>query len=146
MRSFDMPVRQAHRLLRMSGGEPTTPLPEEGLNPDLIRGKAHLEGPTQQFSYFQLRRLPCASHSTVWVSLFARVSGRFASVTHSTYSRRHEGGKASKVAAAFGSESSAMRRSSGVASSGLGGFFGRGFGPAAATDAARAISAFSSGS
>src|SRR4051812_3093587 len=100
----------------------------------------------QQFSYFQLRRLPSAIHSTAWASRFARVSGLFASVTHSTYSRRHEGEKASNVAAALGSESSAARRSSGVASSGLGGFFGRGFGPASASDAARSISAFNSAS
>src|SRR4051812_34098962 len=82
----------------------------------------------QQPSYFQLRRLPSAIHSTAWAILLARVSGRFASTTHSTYSRRQEVGKASKVAAARGEASSAARRSSGAGSSGRGAFFGRGSG------------------
>src|SRR4051794_17567679 len=71
--------------------------------------------PAQQASYFQLRRFPCAIHSTAWATLFARVSGRFASTIHSTYSRRQLGANESKVAAAFGSAPRAARRSPGVA-------------------------------
>ena len=54
--------------------------------------------PAQQFSYFQFRLLPSAIHSTAWAMRLSRVSGRFASITHSTYSRRQLGGKPSNVA------------------------------------------------
>src|SRR5689334_13747900 len=40
----------------------------------------------QQLAYFQLRDLPLESHCTVVARRWARVSSRFASVTHSTYS------------------------------------------------------------
>ncbi len=44
----------------------------------------------QQFSYFQFRPFPTASHSIVVATRFCRVSSRFASVIHSMYSLRCE--------------------------------------------------------
>ena len=51
--------------------------------------------------YFQCRGLPCASHSIDVANLSFRVSSRFASVTHSRYSRRLLGAKPSNVFRAF---------------------------------------------
>jgi hypothetical protein len=42
-----------------------------------------LAGAGQQFSYFQLRFLPRASHPTACAMRFVRVSARFASAIHS---------------------------------------------------------------
>src|SRR6186997_1561601 len=63
-------------------------------------GSARTEGVgcrPQQFSYFQFRLFPSASHSSDWASRLLLVSSRLASVTHSTYSRCWLGGKLSKV-------------------------------------------------
>src|SRR5690606_11401280 len=76
--------------------------------------------PPQHFSYFQFRRLPSAIHSMACASRFARVSSRFASTIHSTYSRLQLGGKASNVAFAALFFSSATARSSGTSGGGFG--------------------------
>ena len=55
----------------------------------------------RQFRYFQFLTFPSASHSNDVASLCLRVSSRFASVTHSTYSRRWLVLKFSKVFRAF---------------------------------------------
>ena len=51
--------------------------------------------------YFQFLGFPSASHSIVCCSRFARVASVFASVTHSTYSRRWLGLNVSNAACAF---------------------------------------------
>ncbi len=51
--------------------------------------------------YFQCRVLPSASHLIEVASLSLRVSSRFASVTHSRYSRFLLGGNFSNVFRAF---------------------------------------------
>ena len=56
---------------------------------------------SQQFRYFQFLTFPSPSHSIDVASLCLRVSSRFASVTHSTYSRRWLVLKFSKVFRAF---------------------------------------------
>ena len=80
---------------------------------------AHL----QQFSYFQFRRLPLASHRIVVATRFCRVSGRFASVIHSMYSRRGLGLKSLNTFAAFAFFFNAAERSAGMGRGFLG--FGR---------------------
>src|SRR6266481_1757286 len=82
--------------------------------------------------YFQFRGLPSDSHSRVIARRRARVSACFASVIHSTYSRRWLEGKPSKAARAFLFDLSARIRSSGTTSGGLptGFFRGGAFTPA----------------
>src|SRR6478672_11317364 len=79
----------------------------------------------QQFSYFQFRRLPSASHSSVVAKRLFLVASVFASVIHSMYSFLQLYGKFSKVAFAFLFFLRAAVRSSGTTSSFLGaaGFF-----------------------
>ncbi len=50
------------------------------------------------FTYFQLRILPSAIHSTAVLMRFSRVAACWASITHAMYSRRWPGGNPSKVA------------------------------------------------
>ena len=64
--------------------------------------------------YFQFRGLPSASHLIDVANLSLRVSSRFASVTHSRYSRRLLGGKSSNVLRAFAFFFNAAVKSSGI--------------------------------
>src|SRR5271170_1513126 len=74
----------------------------------------------QQFWYFQLRCLPSAIHSMAVAIRLSRVSGRFASAIHSTYSRLQLGLKAAKAAEAFLSFFRAVANSVGVSGAAFG--------------------------
>src|SRR5690606_31006969 len=100
---------------------------------------APVRSSAQQCSYFQWRRLPSLSCAIVWASRFARVSSRFASVTHSTDSRLPDGGKASQVAFAAGSAAIAARRSCGTVKGGLL-LLWSGFTPSSTSDIALRVS------
>ena len=67
-------------------------------------------------SYFQLRLLPSESHSIAVAMRFCRVASVFASVTHSTYSRRWLGLNASKAFRAAGFFFRAAAKSAGTRS------------------------------
>src|SRR5262245_58895527 len=69
-------------MIRLMGGPPL------GMNPGY-------------FSYFQLRDLPWASHSSAVAMRFSRVGCGLASVIHSTYSRLWLGLNCWNVASAF---------------------------------------------
>src|SRR5690348_13962600 len=64
--------------------------------------------------YFQFRCFPSATHCRVVLSRSARVSGRFASVIHSMYSRRQLGLKPSHSALALALFLSPAARSEGT--------------------------------
>ena len=76
----------------------------------------------QHLSYFQLRVFPSAIQAMAWASRRTRVSAPFASTIQSTYSRRPDGLKPSKVALAFAFRFKAAARSGGTFASGLGAF------------------------
>ena len=78
----------------------------------------------QAFLYFQCLVFPSSSHSIVVASLLFSVSSVLASLIHSIYSRRCEGGKASNVASAFLLFLSAAASGFGNGSSFLGAVFG----------------------
>ena len=75
---------------------------------------------TQPFWYFQLWYLPSAIQSTAVARCWTRASSRFASSSHSTYSRRWVGLNASNAASAPFYRRRAARKYSGVCNTGRG--------------------------